>query len=85
MIAVYEELRESEASEIYVKRCRNHIFVKEGCGFPCANGTLRLPTRPRPSSTAEGNLEQEDDVEIEEGEKKGGNTEDAWSMSGDIY
>ena len=51
--------------------------------FPCANGTLRLPGRPRPSSTAERNLEREDDVEIGEGDKKGSsNRRDLWSRSG---
>ena len=43
---------------------------KKITNFPGANGPRRLPSRPRPSSTAEGNLEQEDDVEIEEGDKK---------------
>ena len=38
--------------------------------FPCANGTPRLPNRPRPPSKAQGNLEPEDDAEIEEGDKK---------------
>ena len=45
-----------------------------------------LPNRPRPSLPAEGNLELEDDVEIEEGDKMGGQTEQSWSMSGEnIY
>ena len=39
--------------------------------FTCANGTLSFPNRPRPSLPAEGNLEPEDDVEIEEGDNKG--------------
>ena len=30
--------------------------------FPCASATLRLLGLLRPSSTAEGNLEREDDV-----------------------
>ena len=46
------------------------VFVKGEYEFPCANGTPRLPYPPRPSSTAEGNLEPEDDAEIEEGDKK---------------
>ena len=50
--------------------------------FPCANGTLRRPDRPRLSLTAWGNLELEDDVEIEESDKKGRKTEDSWSRSG---
>ena len=57
---------------------------KKITNFPCADGPRRLPNRPRPSSTAEGNLEQEDDVEIEEGDKKGNKTEESWSMSGDF-
>ena len=43
-----------------------------------------LPNRPRPSLLAEGNLELEDDVEIEEGDKMGGQTEQSWCMSGDF-
>ena len=37
--------------------------------------------RTRPSSTADRNLDQKDDVEIEEGDKKGSNTRGSWSMS----
>ena len=47
------------------------VFVTKGYEFTCANGTLRLLNRPRPSSTVEENLLQEDHVEIEEGHKKG--------------
>ena len=36
------------------------------------------------SSTAEGNLEPEEDVEIEEGDRKGRKTEDSWSISGEF-
>ena len=43
-----------------------------------------LPYRPRPSLPAEGNLEPEDDAEIEEGDNKGSTTEDSWSMSGEL-
>ena len=52
--------------------------------FTCANGTLSFPNRPRPSLPAEGNLEPEDDAEIEEGDNKGSTTEDSWSMSGEL-
>ena len=53
---------------MYVKRFKSQEGQKE---FPFANGTLGLPHRPRPSSTAEGNLEQEDDVDVEDGDTKG--------------
>ena len=60
-MADYEDLHETEVSEICVQRFKNQeVFVKEDYGFPCG--------RPRPSSTAEGNLVQEEDVEIEEGD-----------------
>ena len=49
--------------------------MKEHYKFPRASGTLRLLGRPRPSSTAERNFEREDDVEIEEGDKKGSTRE----------
>ena len=52
--------------------------------FPCAKRTLRLPGRSRTSSTAAGNLEPEDGVEIKEGDKKRRNTEGSWSMSGEF-
>ena len=72
MISDYEDLQESEASDLDVKRFKNQeVFVKGEYAFPCANGTLRLPHRPRPSSIAQDNFEQEDDVEIEKGDKKG--------------
>ena len=77
MIADYVKICKSqkEASGIYVKRFKNQdIFVKEDYEFPCANGTLRVPSRPRPSSTVEGNFDEENDVEIEEGDKKGRKT-----------
>ena len=71
MIADCEDLRESEASNIYVKRFKNQeLFVKGEYEFPCATRTLRLPDRPRPSLIAEGNLEPEDDVEIEDRDEK---------------
>ena len=41
MIADYEDLQESEGSEIYVKRFRSQeVFVKGDHEFPCANETL---------------------------------------------
>ena len=47
MIADYEDLQESEAADIYVKRFKKQeVFVKDDYEFPC------LP-RPRPSSTEE--------------------------------
>ena len=55
MIADHEDVQESEASEVYVKRFTSRdVFVKGEYEFPCATGTLRLSSRPRPSSTAEG-------------------------------
>ena len=52
----------------------------------CKRNSLRLLGRPGPSSTAEGYLEREDNVEIEEGDRTGSTTEDSWSMCGDsIY
>ena len=71
MIADYENVQESQASEIYVKRFKSPKTIVNGeIEFLYANGTLRLPGRPRPTSIAEGNLEQEDDVEIEESDKR---------------
>ena len=78
MIADSEDFQESEASEIYVERFKDQeVFVQADYQFPCAKETVWLLGRLRPSSTAEGNLEREDDVEIEEGYKKGSNTEDS--------
>ena len=54
-------------------RCKNQeVFIKGEYEYPCVSGTLRLPNRPRASSMAEGNLEPEDDVETEEGDKEEG-------------
>ena len=50
------------------------VFIQGENEFPCASGNIRIPNRPRPSSIAEGNLEPEDDVEIQEGDKKGSKT-----------
>ena len=73
MIADCEDLHESEACAIYVNRLKSQ-----------ANGTLRFPNRPRPSLLAEGSLEPEDGVEIEEGDEKGRNTEYSWSVTGEF-
>ena len=74
MIADYEDLSQSEASEICIKRFKSQeVLVKEHQEFLCANETLGLLNRPRPSLLAvlaEGNLEPERDVEIEEDGKK---------------
>ena len=71
-MADYEDVQESEASDIHVKSFKNQeTFVKEDYEFPCAHGSLRLPRPSRLSSTAEGNLEPEDVVEIAERDKKG--------------
>ena len=72
MVADYEDLQESEAPEIHVKRSNSQEVIVNG-------------DRPRPSSIAERNHEPEDDVEIEEGDKKERETEYSWSMSGDFY
>ena len=59
MIADYEDLQKSEASEMNVKDFKNQeVFVKEDYEFQCAKGTLKLPDRPRPSSTAEKTLSE---------------------------
>ena len=82
MVADYEDWEESEVSEIHVKRFKNQeVFVTKGYEFSCANGTLRLLNRPRPSSTVEENLLQEDHVETEEGHKKGSKTGDSLSTT----
>ena len=86
MLEDYEDLQESEATEIYVKRFKNQeVFVKEHFEFPCANGILKHLGRPGSSSTAEGNFEREDGVEIEEGDRKGSPTEDSCSMFWRFY
>ena len=80
MMADCEDLHKSEASviEIYVKGFKSQdVFVKGEHKFPCTNETLLLPNRPRPSLIREGNLELEDDVDTEEGDKKGRKKEDA--------
>ena len=67
----YEDLQETQAVEIYVKRILDQeIFVKGLFEFSCANGTLKRPDRPRLSSVVEGNLRQEDDDGIEVSDKK---------------
>ena len=85
MIAGYEDLQESEASEIYVKGFKNQEVIRKR--------RLRISVRKRNSKTSWSsktimnsgeNLEREHDVEIEEGDRKGSNTEDSWSMSGEF-
>ena len=84
MIADFENVQESEASEIYAQRFQSQeVPVKTEYEFPCAKGTPRLPNHSGPSSIAEGNIEPEDDVEIEKGDKKWRKTEDSWSLSGE--
>ena len=76
MIADCEDLQESKASDIYVKRFKSQdLFGKEEYGFPYSNGISRFSDRARPSSIAEGRFEQQHDVETEEGDKKGSNKE----------
>ena len=70
-IAEYEDCKNQKPQKSTSYFSQKKIFVKEDYEFPCANGILRLPSRPRQSSTAEGNLEREDDVEFEDGDKKG--------------
>ena len=85
MIADYEDLQESEASEIYVKGFKNQEVIRKR--------RLRISVCRRNSKTSWSsktiinsgeNLEREDDVEIEDGDRKGINTEDSWSMSGEF-
>ena len=78
-------LQGSDASEIYVKKfiCQE-AFLKGEYQLPCADGTPRLLSRSRPSSTVDGNLEREDDCEIEDGDIKESKSEESWSMSGEF-
>ena len=47
MIADNEDMQDSEASEINVKRFKSQeVFVKAEDEFSCANGSLRLPYHP---------------------------------------
>ena len=85
MIADYEDVQESEASGIYVKRFENQeVFVKEDFEHHCAYGTQKISWSSKKIINSGENLEREDDVEIEEGDRKGINTEDSWSMSGEF-
>ena len=82
MIAVFEDLQESEVSDIYVKkiqkpRSNRNVRTRISVWKP-----VKLPNRPRPSLIAEENIDLEDDIEIEE-DKKGRTTEDSSSMSGE--
>ena len=58
------------------------MFVTGEFDFLCANANLRIPLRPRPLLIAHGNLEREDDVEIEEDDNEVRNTEGSWSKNG---
>ena len=71
MIEDYVNLQESEVSEIEAERFKSQeVFPKREHEFQCANGNLRNFYSPRPSLIAEEYLEPEDDVDIEEGDKK---------------
>ena len=69
MIADFEDLQESrqkiQMPRSIRKRRKRLSMCKRNSG---------LTNRPRPSLLAEGNLELEDDVEIEEGDKMEGQT-----------
>ena len=66
-----EDLQESEAAEISVKRFEcQEVFAKSLSEFPCANGTLKFLNSPRTSAKAEGNFEQEGGDDTEEGDRK---------------
>ena len=67
MIADYQGLRESEGLR---HQRSQEVFVEGEYEFPCANGSLRLPNRPRPSPIAEGDLEKENDVEFKDNDEK---------------
>ena len=61
LAADYEDLQESEATDVYVKRFKaRNIYVKELHGFPCVSKTLKSPA-------VDVDLVQEG----EEGDKKG--------------
>ena len=77
-------VREEVGQETWWRQTVQICMNQKPQEFTCANGTLSFPKRPRPSLPAEGNLEPEDDVEIEEGDNKGSTTEDSWSMSGEF-
>ena len=65
MVADHEDVQETEASDINVNRFKSQeVLVEEHYAFPCAYGTLRRPSK------AQGKLDREDDVEIEENDKK---------------
>ena len=81
----YEDSHETQVAEICVKRILGEeIFVKGLFEFPCANGTLKRPGRPRLSLFVEGKLRQEGDDGIEVSDKKESDIKDSWSMSGDF-
>ena len=77
-------VREEVGQETWWRQTMQICMNQKPQEFTCWNGTLSFPNRPRPSLPAEGNLEPEDDAEIEEGDNKGSTTEDSWSMSGEL-
>ena len=84
MLAGCQELQESEAAEVYVKRFKNQeVFVQQPYDFRCAAGTVKTPESQRLASPAGRDSLQEEDEEIETGEKKEG-SKGSWSMSGDF-
>ena len=60
------------------------MFLKGEFEFPCAEENQRIPPRRRPPLIAHGNLEREDDVEIEEDDNEGRNTEVSWTKNGKL-
>ena len=50
--------------------------------FPCVNANLRVLLRPRTLLIAHGNLERGADVEIEDDDNEGRNTEGSWTKNG---
>ena len=56
MIADYENLQDTNASEIYVKSLKHkEVFVEDPCVFPCSRGMLKLPGQPEPLVPAMSN------------------------------
>ena len=63
---------------------RQEVFLKGEFEFPCANENQRIPPRRRQPLIPHGNLEREDDVEIEEDDNEGRNTEVSWTKNGKL-
>ena len=70
----------AEAAEIYVKKIQERRDSRKRTLRTSRNQVVQYHYRQR----REGNLEREDDVEIEKGDKKGRTTEESWSMSEDF-